>query len=149
VFSGNTVSNTPDLLFFIAPPAATTSMTMMTLVNNQITNNVLLNPIGAVAAGGQFEPSIVINYVGNPEDSRPYTVTGNVLRNNNLGTSTPGPMLLPASGFIDGSGNICGPGGTLLMCSGGGAVWKLAAPMGRLFLPPTSALRPPTRIRRR
>ena len=124
-------------------------MTMMTLVNNQITNNVLLNPIGAVAAGGQFEPSIVINYVGNPEDSRPYTVTGNVLRNNNLGTSTPGPMLLPASGFIDGSGNICGPGGTLLMCSGGGAVWKLAAPMGRLFLPPTSAPRPPSTIRRR
>jgi len=149
VFSGNTVSNTPDLLLFIAPPAATTSVTMMTLVNNQITNNVLVNPITAVAAGGQLEPSIVINYVGNPEESRPYTVTGNVLRNNNLGTSTPGPMLSPASGFIDGGGNICGPGGTLLMCSAGGAVWNRAAPLGRLFLPPTPAPRPPSRIRRR
>jgi hypothetical protein len=144
VFSGNTVSNTPDLLWLVAPSATATGVTVMTLVNNQITNNILMNPV-VLASDGQFQPSIFINYLNN---GRPYTVSGNVLRNNNLGTSTPGPMLSPASGFIDGGGNVCGPGGTL-MCSGGGAMRRLAAPTGRLLLPPTSALRPPLTRRRR
>jgi hypothetical protein len=47
----------------------------------------------------------------------PFDVSGNRVQNNDFGVSSHGPVLTPIDGFIDGGGNICGPGGTL-SCGG-------------------------------
>jgi hypothetical protein len=112
-FSGNTVTNTPSLLEFNT--AGVSASTMMTLVNNRFVGNTLQNPVPLPPVyGGGLAPALVINYVAG---GRPRNVSGNLIQNNNFGTSTPAPVLAPADGFVDGGGNICQSGG-VLACHG-------------------------------
>jgi hypothetical protein len=118
VFSGNIVSASPNLLTLImntgAAPAHGVTLGSMTLVNNQFLNNTLLNAVDLPPNyGGGQQASAYINYAV----PLPGAVTGNVFQGNNLGTTTAAPLLLPASGFADGGGNICQAGGGLT-CAG-------------------------------
>jgi len=108
VFSGNIVSNTPRLLYFVHASSAAAGVTAMTLVNNQFVGNTFTSPTGN---GG---PAATIDYVAG---GLPFTVQGNLVQNNNFGTG-PGPLFSPVAGFIDGGGNVCGPGGNFLNCGG-------------------------------
>jgi hypothetical protein len=111
VFSGNTVSNSPSLMHFDASGAKGNGVTLMTLVNNQVLDNTFQNPVRLPPKyGGGVPPSLSIDYVAG---GLPFNVSGNLIGNNNFGTSSPGPILSPAQGFIDGGGNICLAGGTL------------------------------------
>jgi hypothetical protein len=47
----------------------------------------------------------------------PFEVSGNLIRNNDFGTTTGAPVIAPASGFIDGGGNVC-QAGSFLRCFG-------------------------------
>ena len=112
-FSGNTVTNTPSILEFNT--SGVSPSTTMTLVNNRFVNNRLQNPVPLPPQyGGGLAPSLFINYAAG---GRPTNVSGNLIQDNDFGTSTPAPVLAPANGFIDGGGNFCQPGG-VLACHG-------------------------------
>ena len=48
---------------------------------------------------------------------QPLVASNNVFLDNVLPLDAQGPYLLPTSAFIDGGGNVCGAGGTLLTCA--------------------------------
>ena len=48
---------------------------------------------------------------------QPLVASNNVFLDNVMPLNTQGPTLLPASAFVDGGGNVCGSGGTLLTCA--------------------------------
>jgi hypothetical protein len=52
--------------------------------------------------GGRPAPPAYINYLVGPSS----TVSGNIVQGNDFGAQS-APVLLPASGFIDGGGNRC------------------------------------------
>jgi Right handed beta helix region/Bacterial Ig-like domain (group 2) len=112
VIQGNTVSNTPDLLRFVSDGSNTAPATF---VGNQIVGNTLVAPVNLPPSyGGALPPSATVNWVSRYGQ----TVTGNLVQDNDFGTASPGPTLLPASGFIDGGGNVC-QSSTVLACGGG------------------------------
>jgi hypothetical protein len=117
-FSGNTVINTPTVIYFEGVTAQHSgTATSFTLVNNLIEGNSLQSPVRWPPFYGSVQPpSLSIDYVA---PGLPFTVNGNVIRNNNFGTATRGPFLAPVDGFVDGGGNICQPT-TGLACAGGG-----------------------------
>jgi hypothetical protein len=80
---------------------------MLILLNNRFANNVLLSPVDLpqIYRGGQA-PAALVDYT---KMGVPFMVQGNVFQDNNFGLSSPGPMLAPAEGFIDGGGNVCLP----------------------------------------
>jgi hypothetical protein len=47
---------------------------------------------------------------------QPLVASNNVFLDNVLPVNAQGPYLLPTSAFVDGGGNVCGVGGTLLTC---------------------------------
>lgn len=53
---------------------------------------------------------------GNPLP-QPLVASNNVFLDNVLPLNAQGPTLLPTSAFVDGGGNVCGAGGTLLTCA--------------------------------
>ncbi len=113
IIAGNVVSSSPSFARFSADPA--TGVTASTLVNNQIVNNMFVNPIALPPLyGGGIPPSIYVNMNGRSATS----VSGNLIQNNNFGTVSPGPVLSPASGFIDGGANVCASV-PVLNCAGG------------------------------
>jgi len=113
VISGNVVSSSPSFAHISADPS--TGVTASTLVNTQIVNNTFINPILLPPFyGGGRAASIYINMNGRSTTS----VSGNLIQNNNFGTASPGPVLAPASGFIDGGGNVCASS-LVLSCGGG------------------------------
>jgi hypothetical protein len=109
VFSRNTASNSPQFLRFELDKGGT-PITALTLVNNQFNGNIFVPP-----PVDNPTPTVTINFQAS---GIPVTVSGNVFANNNLGAQRPGPQLLPAQGFIDGGGNLCGPGSNVLLCGG-------------------------------
>jgi len=126
VFSGNTVSDSPSLLYFDGSGAKQASLTSLTLVNNRFEGNTLLNPVRLPQKyGGAFTPAMTVNYV---TAGLPFEVSDNVLRSNNFGMSTAGPALAPATGFVDGGGNVCLPGGTLKCGAGGSMTFEAPSP---------------------
>ena len=76
----------------------------MTLVNNRFVNNRLQNPVPLPPQyGGGLAPSLFINYAAG---GRPTNVSGNLIQDNDFGTSTPAPVLAPANGLIVGGGSV-------------------------------------------
>ena len=105
VFSANSVSQAPTFWYFVNAQGA--GVSAMTLVNNQFTGNTF---IGSAGVGHAARIDYVVGGL-------PFTVQGNLVQGNNFG-SGPGPVFSPASGFVDGGGNVCGPGATVLNCGG-------------------------------
>ncbi len=120
-FSGNTVTNAPSLIYFDGSGAQSKHVAMLTLVNNRFADNVLLNPtiLPQIYRGGQA-PAVFIDYT---KWGVPFTVSGNVFEHNDFGHASPGPMLVPPEGFIDGGGNIC-LSASPLACLGFAASWS-------------------------
>lgn len=99
--SGNSVSNSERLARFLYDVGQGKCLNLSTsgaFVNNQFIGNRFTNPVGFI--DGMFFG--FSNLPGGP-------VLGNLLQSNDLG-ATAGPFTDPASGFIDGGGNICAQG---------------------------------------
>jgi hypothetical protein len=65
---------------------------------------------------------VLINFAGKGGSSglplpQPLVASNNVFLDNVLPVNAQGPTLIPASAFVDGGGNMCGAGGTVLMCA--------------------------------
>ena len=115
IFRNNTVRHSPSLLYFTSSDAQRIGVTSMTLTNCQFTDNTFIDQVALPAAyGGQMTSVFAVNYLAG---GLPYTVSGNLVRGNNFGTTGIAPSLQPLAGFIDGGGNICRPGGSLA-CGG-------------------------------
>ena len=100
--SGNTDSGSTNLVNFTYQvgrncPDATTPGAF---INNGFTGNVLRNPRPNGPTGGAMRFDF-----GNLLAA---AVFGNLIQNNDMG-GAPGPYTVPASGFVDGGGNICAP----------------------------------------
>jgi len=113
VFSGNTVSDAPSLLDFDLSGASLAGVSTSTLVDNVIESNTFRNPVPLPPLyGGRVTASMLIDFVTGGLSG---TIANNVVRNNDFGTASPGPKLAPASGFVDGGGNVCS-GSSILAC---------------------------------
>jgi hypothetical protein len=111
-FSSNTSAGTPQFIRFVEDYGFG-KYPGVVFVNNRIASNVVQSQVPlAPLYGGSVPPSITINYLG----AVPFTVNGNTLQGNQLGTATT-PVLLPWGGYIDGGGNVCQSGG-FLACVG-------------------------------
>ncbi len=109
VISGNVVSDSPNLLTFTTVGVRSRGITDTALVDNLFEGNLFRNPVNLPPHyGGLPTPPVRIDYI---TGGLPGTVSGNVLRNNDLGYTELPPLLAPGDGFIDGGGNICRPGG--------------------------------------
>ena len=110
VISGNTVTDAGTLLYFVG----LTVFSKFTFVNNQIVGNSLVNAIPAGSPTAYDNTTMRISYA---REWAAYEISGNLIQANNFGTTKPAPIVEPPSGFIDGGGNICTPGG-VLACGG-------------------------------
>jgi hypothetical protein len=98
-FDGNTSTTTPSFIHFVEPG----NVTAVTFQDNRVTNNIIRDPVPlAPVYGGKNASPVVIDYLGPAMRN----VSGNVIQGNDMGREL-APILLPATGFIDGGGNIC------------------------------------------
>ena len=101
--SGNDVSRTPGLFYF-EYRVGTTKCVNTATAGAFATNRVVGNRFGNRVPGG-VEPSMWFNF----PTLDPAAVFNNLIQGNDVGTSV-GPAVVPASGFVNGGGNICAPG---------------------------------------
>ena len=105
---GNSVSNSRSLADFSYAVGSGKCVNLSTpgvFENNRIIGNRFTNPI-------EFGGSMSFNFPSLPMGA----VVGNLIQGNDLGAAR-GPFMNPASGFVDGGGNICAPG-TSPFCGG-------------------------------
>jgi hypothetical protein len=122
------------------PPTSSIS-----LQSNTFSRNVFVNPISALPFAMVADFSGIRGVPSNPLPL-PLNVGNNLIADNNFPLNIPGPRLLPASGFVDGGGNVCNPndGGTVLAC--GTTTTVAGLPPGALVLPSSKhlpSIRPP------
>ena len=101
--SGNDVSRTPGLFFFeyrVGTSKCVNPSTAGAFANNRMVGNRFSNRVP-----GGVEPSLWFNF----PTLGAAGVFNNLIQGNDVGTAQ-GPAVVPASGFINGGGNICAPG---------------------------------------
>jgi Right handed beta helix region/Bacterial Ig-like domain (group 2) len=99
----------------ILPPGEpqTPLATTITFQNNTFSANIVDATV--------HEP-VLITFAGRGGNTanplpQPLVASNNVFLDNVLPVNARGPTLLPTSAFVDGGGNVCGAGGTLLACA--------------------------------
>ena len=140
VISGNNASMAPTMAWVTYEDGALCggTITPPAFSGNQFIGNVFRNP-----SQGTFVPPLVAG--ASMHVVMTGAVEGNVLKNNDFGTSA-GPLLMPLTGFMDGGGNICGPLNTAVSnfaCTGGGfQSWSLTMPWSTWLAAPPGARGP-------
>jgi Right handed beta helix region len=122
--SGNTVSRSPNLVFFNHQSSTSKCQvkdTPLAFANNRITGNAFRDR----KAGGA-EASMYFYFPTAGADE----VFNNLIQDNDMGTA-PGPYVVPEAGFIDGGGNICG-GFFNAFCGGGRLAGPISAGLAKL-----------------
>jgi hypothetical protein len=79
------------------------------------------NTFSANIVDATVHPPVLITFAGRGGSTnplpQPLVASNNVFLDNVLPLNAQGPTLLPTSAFVDGGGNVCGAGGTLLTCA--------------------------------
>lgn len=80
------------------------------------------NTFAANVVDATIHDAVLINFAGLGGGSgtplpQPLVAGNNVFLDNVLPVASRGPYLFPASAFVDGGGNVCGAGGTLVTCA--------------------------------
>ncbi|HEY6356823.1 MAG TPA: hypothetical protein VIX35_01180, partial [Vicinamibacterales bacterium] len=101
VIRGNAVQQAPSLLLVNDEGGAFCTTPPPVFSGNQFIGNQFRSPMAGVGGNPAPRPRMVVIFV-------PGTATGNLIQNNDFGTSD-GPLLEPLTAFTDGGGNICGP----------------------------------------
>ncbi len=78
--------------------------------NNQFTNNSFTNQTSQSYVGPTQQYSSFFDLLTMPSEVSPSVLQlgDNLFQNNDFGINIPGPLLIPASIFVDGGGNRCG-----------------------------------------
>ncbi len=113
--SGNTVSQSLYLIYFLNDNNYLTCISASAFSNNQFANNVLRSPQTPLPGSKSF--GMLVNFVSVQAPIAPSDVTANLIQANNFGSTL--VSVFPTSGFTNGGGNVCGSGGNMI-CAGTG-----------------------------
>ncbi len=130
---GNSVFQSPALFMFTyTKSGAAIAPAGFYFQNNVFESNTLRSTV--LGPGKMVWPASTFDLVYPPELNA--ILGNNLIRNNDFGTQTPGPVLNPRAAFIDGGGNTCSGVGTSLACI------NRPNAIRRLFIPEATSISP-------